>query len=653
MTVPAAGAAIHVLLVEDNPGDARLIFEMLNEVDLGMFEVEGVDHLSVALARLEHAGIDVVLLDLGLPDSQGLDTFLRTQNGAPHEPIVVISGLDDERLALDAVRAGAQDYLVKGRVEGPLLARVLRYAIERKRAETALAASESHYRASEQRFRELAENVREVFFVVDPVTGVAQYVNPAYETVFGHSREYAYNTPYAWTETIHPDDREIALSSERTASQAGQPSTAEFRIVRPDKSIRWIRGQAAPVRDATGEIIRLVGIAEDVTDLKRAEQQFREAQKMEAVGRLAGGVAHDFNNLLTVIMSYGELQAAEFRTGDGHREDLDEIVAAAKRASELTKQLLAFSRQQVLEPQVLDLNILVRNVSKMLRRLIGEDIDLIAKLAPKLGAVRADPGELEQVLMNLVVNARDAMPNGGMVTIETTNVDLSEEFAGIHESVAPGAYTVLSVSDSGEGMSDATKARIFEPFFTTKERGKGTGLGLASVFGIVKQSGGYLWVYSELGRGTALKIYLPRVTAPADALRERDAPAIVRGGSETILVVEDEPAVRAVIKTVLGRRGYTVIEAARPDIALALPDTLPCAPDLMMTDVILPGLNGRELARALEAKWPGLKVLYVSGYTDEAIVRHGVLEPGVSFLEKPFSPDGLSRKVRQVLDEGA
>jgi PAS domain S-box-containing protein len=763
MTAPAAVTPIQVLLVEDNPGDARLIVEFLRDVKGTVFEAQGAGDLSSSLDRLSHAGIDIVLLDLGLPDSQGLDTFVRLKNGARGAPIVVISGLDDERVALDAVRAGAQDYLVKGRIDGDVLSRVIRYAIERQRAEAALAASEAHYRTilenvgdsvfvtdlaghyldvnpqacrltgrtreelleisvtdtyvpedrvtaaqriaevgagrvnvftrrmlrkdgtvvlvegsasllpdgrgistfrditdkrmaedqireSEQRFRELAENVHEVFFNVDATTGLALYVNPAYEKLFGHSREHAYTTPHAWTEAVHPDDRGTALASEFAASDSGASLPTEYRVVRADGTIRWVRGLATPVRNAAGEITRIVGTAEDITDLKRTELQFHQAQKMEAVGRLAGGVAHDFNNLLTVITLYGRLQASLFPPGDSHREDLDEIVSAADRATQLTRQLLAFSRQQVLEPQLLDVNILVAGVSKMLQRLIGEDVDLVAITAADLGTVRADPGELEQVLMNLVVNARDAMPDGGKVTIETSNVELADAQHGLAESVAAGQYVLFAVSDTGEGMDDATKARIFEPFFTTKERGKGTGLGLSTVYGIVKQSGGHVSVYSEPGRGTTFKIYLPRVSDPSDADEEQEARPVARGGTETILLVEDEASVRKITRTILTQYGYSVIEADTPKAALTIAANLTRPPSLVVTDVILPGMNGKDLARALEMKWPELRVLYLSGYAGDAIVRHGVLDEGVAFLGKPFTPDGLALKVRQVLD---
>jgi CheY-like chemotaxis protein len=302
---------------------------------------------------------------------------------------------------------------------------------------------------------------------------------------------------------------------------------------------------------------------------------------------------------------------------------------------------------------VLSLNDVVSGMQKMLKRVLGEDIDLAVSLAPDLAAVRADPGQVEQVLMNLVVNARDAMPGGGQLTIETANVALDEGYAGVHEPVLPGAYVLLAVSDTGAGMDEATKARVFEPFFTTKEMGKGTGLGLATVYGIVKQSNGFIWVYSEPGQGTSFKVYLPRVSDPIEASRAGTAPSEMRRGTETIMLVEDDTGVRRVVCGVLERLGYQVLQAERPIAALELAETVSPPPDLLLTDVIMPEMNGRELARRFEAKWPKLKVLYLSGYTDEAIVRHGVLEPGVSFLQKPFTPEALERKVRQVLDRQA
>ena len=633
---------IKVLLIEDNPGDARLIVELLGAGNVTDFALERVDRFQAALERLREGGVDVVLLDLGLPDSQGLDTFRRAQKGAPDVPIIVISGLADERIALEAVRSGAQDYLVKGRIEGPQLARAIRYAIERSQSETDL-------RASEERFRELAENVREVFFVTDAATGRLVYTNPAYEQMFGHSREYAYAKPLAWTEAVHPEDRERMMAAPRAAAQVGETILDTFRVVGSDGTICWVRSSTTPVKDSSGTFSRVVGIAEDITELKRAEERFYKAQKMEAVGRLAGGIAHDFNNLLVVIMGTTDLLLEDLGLADPLREDLQEIRKAGARAAALTRQLLAFSRNQILEPRVLEVNGLVADLEKLLHRLIGEDVELKTVLAPDLAHVRADPGQIEQVIVNLAVNARDAMSTGGKLTIETANADLDQSYARAHEPVQSGRYVMIAVSDTGTGMSEETRGRIFEPFFTTKEPGKGTGLGLATVYGIVKQSGGYVWAYSEVGKGTTFKIYLPQVDQPASA-RERTTGESRPRGNETILLVEDDEQVRESTRRMLTSLGYHVTAAESGARAFELMDRHQGDLHLLVTDVVMPGLSGGKVVEELRDRRPGLKALYLSGYTDEAIVRHGVLEGGVPFLQKPFSLDALARKVREVLD---
>jgi nitrogen-specific signal transduction histidine kinase/CheY-like chemotaxis protein len=385
--------------------------------------------------------------------------------------------------------------------------------------------------------------------------------------------------------------------------------------------------------------------------LRRSEEQLRQAQKLEAVGRLTGGIAHDFNNLLSVILSSSDLASADLSPDSPAQADLAEIRHAARRAADLTRQLLAFSRQQVLEPRNLDLNEVLFNLQKLLARVLGEDIELRMRLSPRLGTVKADPGQIEQVVMNLVVNARDAMPRGGMLTVETSNVYLDEAYARVHLEVEPGRYVLLAVSDTGVGMDKETQARAFDPFFTTKEQGKGTGLGLATVFGIVKQSGGNIWLYSEPAGGATFKIYLPRVQEAAETLSaipvRRDA-----RGTETILLAEDEPQVRAIARTILEKAGYRVLEATTPADALAISDQTDLI-DLLLTDVIMPKISGRELAERITKRRPSLKTLFMSGYTDDAVVLHGVLEAGVFFLQKPFTPDSLARKVRDVLDAEA
>ncbi|PIV19920.1 MAG: hybrid sensor histidine kinase/response regulator [Deltaproteobacteria bacterium CG_4_8_14_3_um_filter_45_9] len=381
------------------------------------------------------------------------------------------------------------------------------------------------------------------------------------------------------------------------------------------------------------------------------QDQLRQSQKMEAIGRLAGGIAHDFNNLLTVIKGYSQLSLVEIKEGDPLRGDIEEIKNAADRAADLTRQLLAFSRRQIMEMKVLDLNDLLKNLDKMLRRVIGEDIELVTPLAEDLGRVKADPGQIEQVIMNLSVNARDAMPEGGKLTIETANVELDGAYARNHVAVTPGRYVMISVSDTGVGMAPEVRDRVFDPFFTTKEKGKGTGLGLSTVYGIVKQSDGNIWVYSEPGKGTAFKIYLPRVDEPLEEAGEVVVQKEIVGRGETILVVEDEEEVRKLAVQILRRQGYTVLEASQGNETSHICEQHKGAIHLMVMDVVMPGMNGRELAKSLEPHHPEMQVLYMSGYTDNAIVHHGILEKGLNFIQKPFTLEGLLRKVREVLDQ--
>jgi signal transduction histidine kinase len=381
------------------------------------------------------------------------------------------------------------------------------------------------------------------------------------------------------------------------------------------------------------------------------QEQLRQSQKMEAIGKLAGGVAHDFNNLLTVIQGYGELILNSVDQNSPLRQDVQEIINASERASSLTRQLLAFSRKQVLQPKVLDLNTHVSNMDKMLRRMIGEDIELVTLLAENLGRIKADPGQIEQVILNLALNAKDAMLKGGKLTIETANVKLDESYAHSHIGVTPGHYVMLSVSDNGVGMTPEIKERIFEPFFTTKEKGKGTGLGLSTVYGIIQQSGGNVWVYSEPGVGTTFKIYLPVIEEGRDSIQSLAVSTKPLQGSETILLVEDEEMVRKLACTVLQKYGYTVLEAPNGEEALRIVQGQNGNPiHLMVTDVVMPGMSGRQLADRLGSLWPEMKVLYMSGYTDNAIVHHGVLDPGIAYIQKPFAPNALTSKVREILD---
>src|SRR5881394_2161295 len=398
-----------------------------------------------------------------------------------------------------------------------------------------------------------------------------------------------------------------------------------------------------------GHLVRVWGTQRDVTEQRHLEEQFRQSQKMEAVGQLAGGIAHDFNNLLTAILGNTQLLLRDLPPGDTKRQDVEEIRKASERAASLTRQLLAYSRRQMLQPEILDLNVVVADMDRMLRRLIGEHIALVAVLAPDLGRVRADPNQIEQVLVNLAVNARDAMPDGGKLTIETANVELDEAFAQAHLGAVTGSYAMVGVTDSGAGMDATVRAHLFEPFFTTKEVGKGTGLGLATVYGIVKQSDGYISVYSEPGRGSSFKVYLPRIQTPQEttAASSRDRP---ERGTETVLVVEDEAAVLLLSRRALEAQGYVVLAASDPTDAMRVLERHGGTIHLLLTDVVMPGFSGQELADRIAARRPGMRVLYMSGYPGDAVVQHGSLPVGSAFLQKPFSPDGLARKVRDVLD---
>jgi two-component system cell cycle sensor histidine kinase/response regulator CckA len=430
----------------------------------------------------------------------------------------------------------------------------------------------------------------------------------------------------------------------------GTSATIELRL--HTTSGDWIVVEAilASILDTATDEPRLLFSARDITERKRLETQLLQAQKLDSIGQLAGGVAHDFNNLLTVITGHADLVLGAAAPDDPARSDLEELRKAAERAAGLTRQLLAFARKQILEPRVLKLNDLVLEMDKLLRRLIGEDIELITLPAPDLGRVKVDLSQIEQVLINLAVNARDAMPDGGKLTIETRNVVLDDAYAQLRVGVSPGSYVMLAVSDTGIGMDQATQQHIFEPFFTTKAAGRGTGLGLATCYGIIKQHGGNIWVYSEVGHGSTFKIYLPCVEEAADPAAQPNLPHEMPRGAEVVLLVEDEPAVRNLVARVLRGQGYTVLEAGNGGEALELIQTQAGVIDLLVTDVVMPEMNGKTLADHMVRRYPEIRVLFISGYTDRAIVHHGRLEPDVTFLQKPFAPLALAQKVREALD---
>ena len=509
---------------------------------------------------------------------------------------------------------------------------------------TELHRADAARRESEERLRQVVESIREVFWLRDVRQNRTIYVSPSYERIWG--RPYV-DAPDSWAESVHPDDRDRILRASRT-KQVDGGYDEQYRIVRPDGCVRWIRDRAVPVRDASGDMARIAGVAEDITERRGLEEQLVQAQKMEAIGSLAGGVAHDFNNLLSVILSCSELLRSEL---PGH-EEVEEIEKAARRAADLTRQLLAFSRRQMLQPRIVDLNQIVGGVEKMLKRLIGEDVELSVVVAGQRAAVYVDPGQIEQVIMNLAVNARDAMPNGGKLILQVARVAVDGAHAASHAGARPGPHVMLAVSDTGTGMDAATQSRIFEPFFTTKDLGKGTGLGLSTVFGIVRQSSGAISVHSEPGGGSTFQIYLPAADGATEHPQQRSVNSEDLRGSELILLVEDEDGVRRVVRSILERAGYRVLEAQNGGEALRIAASQPTV-DLVITDVVMPGMSGPQLSSRLHFLRPTLKILYMSGYAGDAVVAHGLLRTEISFLQKPVTPSTLLTKVREVLDADA
>jgi len=525
---------------------------------------------------------------------------------------------------------------------------VIKDITERKEIEEALQESKEKYRC-------VVENAKEAIVVAQD--GVLKFVNPRTLEITGYSESELLSLSFI--EFIHPDDRSMVLENYKKRLQGEKvPEVYSFRMVTKEGKTRWL--QISAVLISWDNRPASLNFLTDITEIKSAEEELKDkerqllqVQKMEAIGRLAGGVAHDFNNLLTAIIGYTDILLLHPKLEQELKKYVEQIKNSSDRASSLIQQLLAFSRRQMMQAKTFDLNKLVANIDKMLRRLIGEDIELFTVFEKDLGLIKADPGQIEQVIMNLAVNARDAMPTGGKLIIETKNIKLDQAYFENRVNGQPELYIMLCVTDTGIGMDEETKRHIFEPFFTTKEIGRGTGLGLSTVYGIVKQSGGYIWVYSEPDKGTTFKCYFPRVD---DAILEQESKqekSLMQGGRETILLVEDEFIVRNLISNILKHYGYTVIESENGEKALEVRAQCSEQPvDMLITDVVMPGISGRVLADRLQSVYPEMKVLYISGYTDDAIVRHGVLDHGIPFLQKPFAPKDLAKKVREILDNG-
>jgi PAS domain S-box-containing protein len=628
-----------ILIVDDVRDQAELVEASLRAGAWSSAEYEIVESYDAALGAFDRARFDVAFFAYSLGARDGLMLLREIRTRGVATPVIILTGRGAEQAAVEAMRAGAADYLTKANLTVEALERAVRYAL-------ALGAEQSALEASEARFRALVENSSDALLLTD-AEGRVTYMAPSVTRHLGWSREQMVGRPFM--EYIHDKDLDMARAKLAEAvRQPGVPTTAELRFRHTDGTWRIMEGVAVNRLDDP-YVGAIVVNARDITDRRRLEERLRASQKMEAIGQLAGGVAHDFNNLLTAILGYCNLLLEETPPGSPQRPDLEEIRSAGERAAALTRQLLAFSRRQMLQPRVLDANELIRQLEKLLRRLISEDVELTTTLAGDLRLVKVDPASFEQMLINLVVNARDAIPAGGRITIETANVELGPGASDI-VAVAPGAYVLIALTDNGRGMDAATRSRVFEPFFTTKEQGRGSGLGLATVYGIVKQSGGYIFVESEPSQGTVFKVYLPPADeSAAAAVAETGRTVRHQRGTETVLLVEDEDAVRALAREVLRRHGYAVLEARHGVDALSVVEGHAAAIDLMITDVVMPHMGGRDLAERLSAAHPAMKVLFMSGYTDHAAV-HRDLTPGTAFLQKPFTPDVFARKVRQVLD---
>jgi two-component system, cell cycle sensor histidine kinase and response regulator CckA len=618
---------LRVLLVEDVATDAKLVRRALERAGHEL-EVELVEDAAGLSAALASKPWDVVICDWSMPRFSAPAALAIVKQSGLDLPFVIVSGTVGEDAAVEAMRAGAQDYVLKDR-----LAR-LPAVIERElRDRDARRKNEQARKTSEARFERLSSS-GVIGIVIGSNNGALYEANDAFLHMVGYSRAELESGQVRWSELTAPEFHDMTARGVESLRALGFAAPYEKEYVRKDGArVPVMVGLAAFGSDQT------IGFMIDLTAQKRAEaalaasqEQLRQAQKMEAIGRLAGGVAHDFNNMLSVILSYGLMMTDELPPSNPMHDDAQEIVKAAERATALTRQLLMFSRQEIVKPRVLDLRERITNMQNMLERLLGEDIQLVTHSPAVLGSVRADPSHIEQVVMNLVVNARDAMPKGGKLTIELRDV-------------ADGRV-MLAVADTGIGMDRETRARIFEPFYTTKGPGRGTGLGLSTVFGIVEQCGGSIRVDSTLGVGTTFEVYLPRVDADVDLDPTAPADPLALSGSETIMIVEDEEQVRSVARTILRDVGYRVVEARDGNEALQYAGHI----DLLITDLVMPQMSGTELAAQLGRLRPSLKILCMSGYTDDALVRHGLADSGVAFLQKPITPAALIRQVRAVLD---
>lgn len=645
-SVKAPPTPLRVLYLEDNATDRALVEERLRLAgfDCDIREANNGAEFERALGERDY---DLILSDFTLPSYDGAAALAAARLRQPHVPFIVVSGTIGEERAVDCLKNGATDYVLKGNLQRlqPAVARALREATEQRRREEAEAA----LRQSEERLREMAETIRDVFWVTSPDGQQILYVSAAYERIWGRLRSELYARPMSWLDAIPAEDREpVTAALARLA--AGAEYQIEYRIMRPDGTVRWIEDRAYPVRGADGRIERALGVATDITERKELAAQLLQAQKMDAIGQLAGGVAHDFNNALTVINGYSRLLLDLGQLPPKVAEQMRLVYAAGMRAGNLTRQLLLFSRKHAVHKQVIDLNEHLRELAKLLGRLIGEHINLELNLTPTQSNVKADESMLEQIVMNLAVNARDAMPKGGRLHITTAVRRFGAPDLTGHSGRRIGAFVCLTVEDTGCGISEEVMPRIFEPFFTTKPPGTGTGLGLATVFGITQEHDGWIEVESRVGTGTAFHVYFPACSE--NPARQAEAPeAAPRAGSETVLLVEDETPVREFVAAVLAHFGYRVLQASCGMEALEVWKWHSSRIALLVSDMVMPdGVSGMDLAEALREQRPGLKVVLMSGYTSEMVGQLYTRRPNTHFIQKPFQPTAFAKLVRELLD---
>jgi two-component system cell cycle sensor histidine kinase/response regulator CckA len=633
-----------ILLVEDRPEDRELIERELQRAKV-LFVSRWVDNRETFLQEVKDFDPDIVLCDFALPQFDAMEAMSILRRYRTDVPFILVTGAQSEEIAVECMKRGADDFILKSTLKR--LPSAVLNAVKSRDVRRDKENAEKKLRAQEAQVRLVAEHTLDLIYLLDQ-KGQFTYANPSFKRSLGLEPEELVGKK-AFS-LVHPDDKPVARAAFQEALESHSNRTVQFRYKDKDGAWRLFESVVNWALDEQGEATKAVVVARNIEERKRLEDQVRQAQKMEAVGRLAGGVAHDFNNLLTAINGYSDLLLRSLDRMDPRRADVEEIKETAGRAATLTQQLLAFSRRQITQPTVLDMNQVVGNLEKMLRRLIGEDIKLTTVRCPELYRVRVDMGQLEQVLLNLSVNSRDAMPKGGILSIEIGNKDVV--VSDLPAEVPVGSYAVLTVTDSGTGIDPATMGHLYEPFYTTKEKGRGTGLGLSTVYGIVQQAGGHIRVTTDVGKGTSFRLYFPKVEEGLSVHEKTNETEDFLKGNETVLLVEDDRSVRTLAVRVLTQSGYRVVEASSGEEALRLAQDFTEPIGILVTDVVMNGMTGTELARQFVALYPGTRVLYLSGYM-EADTRNSILkEVQSSFLGKPFRPRDLVQKVRQTLDGG-